>query len=343
MTVKIGINGFGRIGRNVLRASLRYPEIQVVAVNHKSRRLPANGNYVRTLAHALKYDSVHGRLDADVQADERSLVVNDREIAVFAEADPASIPWGKLGVDVVVESTGKFRTAEDAAVHLSSGAKKVIISAPAKGDVLTVVMGVNEELYNPAVHHVISNASCTTNCLAPVAKVLDEQFGIVKGLMTTVHAYTNDQQILDMPHRDLRRGRAAGMSIIPTTTGAARAVELVLPQLKGKLNGMAMRVPTPNVSVVDFVAQLRRPVTAEEVNGALKDASEGGLKGILAYSDLPLVSVDYCGDPHSAIVDGPSTMVIGEDMVKVVAWYDNEWGYSNRILDLILYMARRGF
>lgn len=343
MTVKIGINGFGRIGRNVLRAALKYPEIQVVAINHKSRRIPVTEDYAWNLAHTLKYDSVHGRLDADVQATDRSLLVNGREIAVLVEGDPANLPWRELGVDVVVDSTGKFKTAEDASQHLIAGAKKVVISAPAKGDVITVVMGVNEKLYDPSAHHVVSNASCTTNCLAPVAKVLDERFGIVKGLMTTVHAVTNDQQVLDMPHRDLRRGRAASMSIIPTTTGAARAVALVLPQLKGKLNGFAMRVPTPNVSVVDLVAQLSRPVTVDEVNGALKDASEGELKGIMAHSDLPLVSIDYTGDPHSAIVDGSSTMVIGEDMVKVVAWYDNEWGYSNRILDLILYMAEKGF
>lgn len=343
MTVRVGINGFGRIGRMVLRAALTRPEIQVVAVNHKSRRLPVSENYAQALAYALKYDSVHGKLPAEVEARNKTLVVNGREITVLAEGDPAKLPWGELGVDVVVESTGKLKSVEDASLHLTAGAKKVVITAPAKGDVLTVVMGVNEELYDPAVHHVVSNASCTTNCLAPVAKVLDERFGIVKGLMTTVHAVTNDQQILDMPHRDLRRGRAAGMSIIPTTTGAAKAVGLVLPHLKGRLNGFAMRVPTPNVSVVDLVAQVSRPVTVEEVNSALKEAAEGPLKGILAYSELPLVSVDYVGDPHSAIVDGPSTMVIGEDMVKVVAWYDNEWGYSNRVVDLILYMARKGW
>ncbi|MQL52226.1 type I glyceraldehyde-3-phosphate dehydrogenase [Desulfofundulus thermobenzoicus] len=343
MTVKIGINGFGRIGRFVLRAALKHPDVQVVAVNHKSRRVPVSENYSQTLAYALKYDSVHGCLDADVQAGERSILVDGREITVLAEGDPAALPWREMGVDVVVESTGRFRNPEEAARHLSAGARKVIISAPARGEALTVVMGVNEEKYDPAVHHVVSNASCTTNCLAPVAKVLDEHFGIVKGLMTTVHSFTNDQQILDMPHRDLRRGRAAGVNIIPTSTGAAKAVGLVLPQLQGRLNGMAMRVPTPNVSVVDLVAQLRRPVTVEEVNEALKDAAEGRLKGILAYSDLPLVSGDYNGDPHSAIVDATSTMVVGEDMVKVVAWYDNEWGYSNRIIDLILYMAGKGF
>ncbi|MBE3587281.1 MAG: type I glyceraldehyde-3-phosphate dehydrogenase [Thermoanaerobacteraceae bacterium] len=343
MTVKIGINGFGRIGRFVLRAALKHPDVQVVAVNHKSRRVPVSENYSQTLAYALKYDSVHGCLDADVQAGEGSILVDGREIAVLAEGDPAALPWGELGVDVVVESTGRFRNPEEAARHLSAGARKVIISAPARGEALTIVMGVNEEKYDPAVHHVVSNASCTTNCLAPVAKVLDEHFGIIKGLMTTVHSFTNDQQILDMPHRDLRRGRAAGVNIIPTSTGAAKAVGLVLPQLQGRLNGMAMRVPTPNVSVVDLVAQLRRPVTVEEVNEALKDAAEGRLKGILAYSDLPLVSGDYNGDPHSAIVDATSTMVVGEDMVKVVAWYDNEWGYSNRIIDLILYMAGKGF
>ncbi|WP_027717683.1 type I glyceraldehyde-3-phosphate dehydrogenase [Desulfovirgula thermocuniculi] len=342
MTVRVGINGFGRIGRMVLRAALARPEIQVVAVNHKSRRLPAGEDYAQALAYALKYDSVHGKLEAEVLGRNKTLVVNGREIAVLAEGDPARLPWGELGVDVVVESTGKLKSVEDASRHLSAGAKKVIITAPAKGDVLTVVMGVNEHTYDPAVHHVVSNASCTTNCLAPVAKVLDERFGLVKGLMTTVHAYTNDQQILDMPHRDLRRGRAAGMSIIPTTTGAAKAVGLVLPHLQGRLNGFAMRVPTPNVSVVDLVAELSRPVTVEEVNEAFKEAARGELAGILAYSELPLVSVDYVGDPHSAIVDGPSTMVVG-NMVKVVAWYDNEWGYSNRVVDLILYMARKGW
>lgn len=343
MTVKIGINGFGRIGLNVLRASRRYPDIQVVAVNHKSRRLPADQSYARKLAHFLKYDSIHGRLDADIQADEKSIFYNGQEVAVFAEADPAKLPWGDLGVDVVVESTGKFKSVADASRHLAGGAKKVVVSAPAKDAMPTFVMGVNHGQYEPRVHHVVSNASCTTNCLAPVAKVLDDNFGIVKGLMTTVHAVTNSQQILDMPFKDLRRGRAAFMSIVPTTTGAAKAVGLVLPHLQGKLNGFAMRVPLPNVSVVDLVVQLNRPATVEEINSVIKDASESEMKGILGYSELPLVSIDFNGDPRSSIVDAPSTMVMDQDMVKVLAWYDNEWGYSNRILDLILYMAAKGF
>lgn len=343
MPVKVGINGFGRIGRLVLRASMQNPGVEVVAVNHKSRRLQANENFASILAHTLKYDSVHGILDAEVRSEGDSLWVDGREIKVYSEGNPASLPWRKLGVDVVVESTGKFRKAEDAAKHLEAGAQKVIISAPAKGDCLTVVMGVNEDKYDPSRHHIISNASCTTNCLAPVAKVLHEKFGIVKGLMTTVHAVTNDQQMLDMPHRDIRRGRSGSMSIVPTTTGAARAVSLVLPELEGKLNGMAMRVPTPNVSVVDLVAELEVAAAVEDVNAALKDASEGPLKGILAYSELPLVSVDYNGNPHSSIVDAPSTMAIGGNMVKVVAWYDNEWGYSNRIVDFISYIASKGF
>lgn len=339
MAVKIGINGFGRIGRNVLRAALKRDDIQVVAVNHKSRRLASDDNFAKTLAHVLKYDTIHGKLDCEVYGTENTIVANGREIKVLAEGDPTQLPWKELGVDVVVESTGKFNNPEEAAKHLQAGAKKVVLSAPAKGDALTVVMGVNQDKYDPAVHHVVSNASCTTNCLAPVAKVLHEKFGIVKGLMTTVHAVTNDQQILDMPHRDLRRGRSGTQSIIPTTTGAARAVALVLPELKGKLNGFAMRVPTPNVSVVDLVAELSRPVTVDDVNGALKDAAEGELKGILAFSEIPLVSSDYNGDPHSSIVDAPSTLVIEGNMVKVIAWYDNEWGYSNRVLDLVAYMA----
>lgn len=342
MAVKVGINGFGRIGRLVLRAALGNPNLEVVAINHKSRRLQVNENYAKTLAHSLKYDSVHGIMEADVKGERDSLWVNGKEIKILAEGDPAALPWKELGVQVVVESTGRFRKVEDAARHLEAGAKKVVISAPAKGDCLTVVMGVNEEKYDPSRHHIVSNASCTTNCLAPVAKVLHEKFGIVKGLMTTVHAVTNDQQMLDMPHRDIRRGRSGNMSIIPTTTGAAKAVSLVLPELKGKLNGMAMRVPTPNVSVVDLVVELEKAVTVEDVNAALKDASQGPLKGILAYSELPLVSIDFNGDPHSSIVDALSTMAIGDNMVKVVAWYDNEWGYSNRVVDLVSYMAEKG-
>lgn len=342
MAVRIGINGFGRIGRCVLRAALGDPGVQVVAINHKSRRLPVNGQYTETLAHSLKFDSIHGRLKVDVQGNGDSLLVDGQEIKVFAEGEPENLPWGKLAVDFVIESTGKLNNPAEAARHLKAGAKKVVLTAPAKGEALTVVMGVNHEQYDPAVHHVVSNASCTTNCLAPVAKVLHERFGIVKGLMTTVHAVTNDQQLLDMPHRDLRRGRAGTLSIIPTTTGAAKAVALVLPELKDRLNGFAMRVPTPNVSVVDFVAEVNRKVDRDEVNFVLKEASETGLRGILAYSELPLVSCDFNGDPHSAIVDGPSTMVIAGNMVKVIAWYDNEWGYSNRVVDLVKYMASRG-
>ncbi|SFF95876.1 glyceraldehyde 3-phosphate dehydrogenase [Planifilum fulgidum] len=331
---KIGINGFGRIGRNVFRALMDHPELEVVAVNDLTD--------AGTLAHLLKYDSVHGRLEAEVKVTDEGFSVNGRTVKVMAERDPANLPWGDLGVDLVVESTGRFRKREDAAKHLQGGAKKVIISAPAKDEDVTIVMGVNEDSYDPANHHIISNASCTTNCLAPVVKVLHRQFGVRRGLMTTVHSYTNDQQILDLPHKDLRRARAAGMSIIPTTTGAAAAVAKVLPELKGKLNGFAMRVPTPNVSVVDLVAELDREVTAEEVNEALRLAAEGELKGILGYTDEPLVSKDFNGDPRSSIVDGLSTMVMDGNMVKVVAWYDNEWGYSNRVVDLAAYIVKRG-
>ncbi|GAA5346303.1 glyceraldehyde-3-phosphate dehydrogenase (NAD+) [Planifilum fimeticola] len=331
---KIGINGFGRIGRNVFRALMDHPELEVVAVNDLTD--------AGTLAHLFKYDSVHGRLEADVEVTDEGFAVNGRPVKVLAERDPANLPWGELGVDLVVESTGRFRKREDAAKHLQGGAKKVIISAPAKDEDVTIVMGVNEDSYDPANHHVISNASCTTNCLAPVVKVLHQKFGVRRGLMTTVHSYTNDQQILDLPHKDLRRARAAGMSIIPTTTGAAAAVAKVLPELKGKLNGFAMRVPTPNVSVVDLVAELDREVTAEEVNEALRLAAEGDLKGILGYTEEPLVSKDFNGDSRSSIVDALSTMVMEGNMVKVVAWYDNEWGYSNRVVDLAAYIVKRG-
>ncbi|GAB6935160.1 type I glyceraldehyde-3-phosphate dehydrogenase [Calditerricola yamamurae] len=332
--VRIGINGFGRIGRNVFRAALVRDDVEVVAVNDLTD--------AKTLAHLLKYDSVHGTLDAEVEARDGALIVNGKQVHVSAERDPANLRWGEWGVDIVVESTGRFTNRADAAKHLAGGAKKVIISAPAKNEDITIVLGVNEHQYDPEKHHVISGASCTTNCLAPVAKVLHETFGIRRGLMTTVHAYTNDQQILDLAHRDLRRARAAAQSIIPTTTGAAKAVALVLPELAGKLNGMAFRVPTPNVSVVDLVAELERPVTVEEVNAALKRAAEGELKGILAYTEEPLVSRDFNGNPHSSIVDALSTMVIEDSLVKVVAWYDNEWGYSNRVVDLAAYIARRG-
>ncbi len=342
MAVRIGINGFGRIGRNVMRIALNRPGVEVVAVNHKSRRLPADDNFTGTLAHLLKYDTIHGKLDKDIRGAENSILVDGRAISVLAVTDPSELPWGELGVDIVVESTGRFNRMEDSALHLEAGARRVVVTAPAKGDAFTAVMGVNHTGYDPALHRVVSNASCTTNCLAPVAKIIYERFGIVKGLVTTVHAVTNDQQILDMPHRDLRRARSGVTSIIPTTTGAVKAVSLVLPELKGRLNGFAMRVPVINVSVVDLVAQISRRATREDINAALKEASENGLKGILAYSELPLVSSDYNGDEHSSIVDALSTMVIEDDLIKVVAWYDNEWGYSNRVVDLVEYMAARG-
>lgn len=331
---KIAINGFGRIGRNVFRAALDHPELEVVAVNDLTDSA--------TLAHLLKYDSVHGTLDVDVKATDQGFSVNGKEVKVLSERDPAQLQWDQYGVDIVVESTGRFTKREDAAKHLEAGAKKVIISAPAKNEDITIVLGVNHEKYDPANHHVISNASCTTNCLAPVAKILNDQFGIRRGLMTTVHAYTNDQQILDLPHKDLRRARAAGESIIPTTTGAAKAVSLVLPELEGKLNGFAMRVPVKNVSVVDLVAELEQTVTLEEVNGAFRKAAEGELKGVLAYSEEPLVSIDYNSDPHSSTIDALSTMILEGNLVKVVAWYDNEWGYSNRVVDLVEYIASKG-
>ncbi len=334
MAIKVGINGFGRIGRNVYRAAFNNPEIEIVGINDLTD--------AKTLAHLLKYDSVHGIFDAEVVAKEGAILVNGHEVKVTAERDPANLSWGELGVDIVVESTGFFTNRDGAAKHIAAGAKKVIISAPGKNEDITIVMGVNEGNYDPANHHVVSNASCTTNCLAPFAKVLNDKYGIVRGLMTTVHAYTNDQNILDLPHSDLRRARAAGVSIIPTTTGAAKAVALVLPELKGKLNGFAMRVPTPNVSVVDLVVELKESTTAEEINAALKEAAEGELKGFLAYSDEPLVSKDYNGNPNSSIVDGLSTMVMEGNMAKVVSWYDNEWGYSNRVIDLALYMAAKG-
>jgi len=326
MSVRVGINGFGRIGRNFFRANLKSRAVEVVAINDLTD--------AATLAHLLKYDSVHGTLDADVRAEGDELVVNGQHVKVLAERDPAKLPWKELGVTVVAECTGLFRKREQAKAHLDAGAKKVLISAPAPDPDATFVIGVNDDTYDPASHHIISNASCTTNCLAPVAKVLKESFGFKKGLMTTIHSFTNDQRILDLPHKDLRRARAASMSMIPTTTGAARAVALVLPDLKGKLDGMAMRVPTPNVSVVDLTCELERDVTKEEVNAALHAAAEGPLKGILGYTEAPLVSTDFNGDSHSSIVDGLSTSVTGGNMVKVLSWYDNEWGYSVRLLDL---------
>ena len=331
---KVGINGFGRIGRNVFRAAMNNPEIEIIAVNDLTD--------AATLAHLLKFDSVHGALEGDVAVDGEYLVVNGKKVKVLAQTDPAKLPWGELGVDIVVESTGRFTEGEKAKAHLAGGAKKVIISAPAKGEDITIVMGVNEDKYEADKHDIISNASCTTNCLAPFTKVLMENFGIESGLMTTVHSYTNDQKILDLPHSDLRRARAAAMSIIPTTTGAAKAVALVLPELKGKLNGFAMRVPTPNVSITDLTVLLGKDTTKEEINTALRKAAEGELKGILGYNELPLVSRDYNGCPLSSIVDGLSTMMVGPRMAKVVAWYDNEWGYSNRVVDLAVYMAKKG-
>lgn len=334
MATTVGINGFGRIGRNVLRAALGNPDINIVAVNDLTD--------AKTLAHLLKYDSVHGTFAAEVKEENGALVVNGKRIQVLAQTDPSKLPWKDLGVEVVVESTGRFTEGAKAKAHLDAGAKKVIISAPAKGEDITIVMGVNEEQYDPAKHNIISNASCTTNCLAPFTKVLLENFGIESGLMTTVHSYTNDQKILDLPHKDLRRARAAGLSIIPTTTGAAKAVGLVLPEVKGKLNGFAMRVPTPNVSITDLTVNLKKETTAEEINNALKKAASGSLKGIMGYTDEPLVSRDFNGNPLSSIIDGLSTMVVNGRMAKVVSWYDNEWGYSNRINDLIVYLAKKG-
>lgn len=330
---RIAINGFGRIGRSVLRAAVERTDLDFVAVN--------NGAEPKILAHLFKYDSVHGTYNGSIEIKNDSIVINGREIKVLTERTPANIPWKKYDIDIVIESTGNFTDAAQARAHIEAGAKKVIITAPAKGEDITIVMGVNHDKYDPAKHNIVSNASCTTNCLAPVVKVLHEKFKIQRGLMTTVHSYTNDQRVLDMRHADLRRARAAALSIIPTTTGAAKAVTLVLPELKGKLNGFAMRVPTPNVSVADFVADLGRNVTVEEINASLKEASENYLKGILAYSEEPLVSIDYNGNPHSSIIDALSTMVIDGNMAKVVAWYDNEWGYSNRVLDLAALMVAR--
>ncbi|MDU1411240.1 MAG: type I glyceraldehyde-3-phosphate dehydrogenase [Clostridium sp.] len=333
--VKVGINGFGRIGRNVFKSILNNysEEIEIVAINDLTD--PA------TLAHLLKYDSLYGKFNGTVEATENSIIVNGKEIRIFAERDPKNIPWGLQGAAIVIESTGFFTDGTKAKAHIEAGAKKVLISAPAKNEDITIVMGVNEEKYDSAKHDIISNASCTTNCLAPFAKILDEKFGIESGLMTTIHSYTNDQKILDAPHKDLRRARAGAESMIPTTTGAAKAVALVLPQLKGKLNGLAVRVPTPTVSMTDLVCEVSKSVTAEEVNAALKEAAEGSLKGILGFCEEPLVSMDFRGDERSSIVDGLSTMVMGDKLVKVVSWYDNEWGYSNRLADLTKYVADR--
>ncbi len=327
MSLKVGINGFGRIGRNIMRAALGHADIDFVAVNDITD--------AKTLAHLLKYDSVLGNLSATIEAREGAIAVNGDEFKVLSVKDPAELPWKDLGVEVVFECTGKFTKRDDAAKHLAAGAKKVIITAPATNPDVTVVLGVNDEAYDKAKHHIISNASCTTNCLAPVARVIHEKFGIKKGWMTTVHAYTNDQNLLDLPHKDLRRARAAAMSIIPTTTGAAKAVAEVLPALKGRLDGIAMRVPTPNVSVVDLVCITEKPATADEVNAALKAAADGPMKNILQFSTDPLVSIDFRGNPHSSIVDAAYTKVLDGDFLKVMAWYDNEWGYSNRCVDLL--------
>ncbi len=332
MPVKVGINGFGRIGRNLLRSAINDKDLEFVAVNDITDP--------KTLAHLLRYDSVFGILDADVSYGEDCIRVNDKSIRVFKIKDPGDIDWSSLGAQVVVESTGLFTKAEDAKKHLKGSVKKVIISAPAKGEDITIVLGVNDKAYDPAKHHVISNASCTTNCLAPAAKVVHDNFKILRGSMTTIHAYTNDQRILDLPHKDLRRARAAALSMIPTTTGAAKAVGLVLPELKGKLDGYAMRVPTPDVSVVDLVAIVEKPTTLEEVNAAFKRAAEGPMKGILQYSEEELVSRDFLGNPHSSIVDAGFNKVIDGTLVKVTAWYDNEWGYSCRVRDLIKFVAK---
>ena len=334
MTVKLAINGFGRIGRKVFREALEQTELEVVAINDLTD--------AAMLAHLLKYDSVHGILNAEVSSEGDYLIVNGKNIRVFAEKDPSALPWKEQEIDIVIECTGIFSTTEKASKHIEAGAKKVILSQPAKDDMPTFVVGVNADKYNPETDHVISNASCTTNCLSPLAKVLQDQFGIKRGMMTTIHSYTNDQRILDLPHSDYRRARAAGESMIPTTTGAASAVAKVLPELKGKLDGMAIRVPTPNVSLVDFVAELEKEVTEEEINAALKQASENELKGILAFNELPLVSIDYNGNTASSTVDGLSTMVLGDNMVKVLSWYDNESGYSARCIDLALLMAKKG-
>ncbi|HYV05208.1 MAG TPA: type I glyceraldehyde-3-phosphate dehydrogenase [Blastocatellia bacterium] len=334
MAIKVGINGFGRIGRNIFRAALGGGEIDFVAVNDITD--------TKTLAHLLKYDSVLGNLDANIKATDTSINVEGEEFRVFSERDPGKIDWASVGAEIVVESTGLFTDRAKAALHLRDSVKKVIISAPAKDEDITIVLGVNEKAYNPKEHHIVSNASCTTNCLAPIAKVLHDSFTIRKGLMNTIHSYTNDQQLLDLPHKDLRRARAAALSIIPTTTGAAKAIGLVLPELKGKLDGMSLRVPTPNVSIVDLVAEVGKNTTKEEVNAAMKKAADGPMRGILQYSEEPLVSVDFRKNAHSSILDAPYTSVIEGNMVKLLSWYDNEWGYSSRVVDLIKYIVEQG-
>jgi len=334
MAVKVGINGFGRIGRNVVRASMDRKDVEYVAVNDLTD--------TKTLAHLLKYDSVLGPLQADITHDADSITINGKKIKVFAEKEPAKLDWASVGAEIVVESTGRFTDAKVAVNHIRGSVKKVIISAPASNEDVTIVLGVNDAAYDPSKHKVISNASCTTNCLAPVVKVIHEAFGIQKGSMTTIHSYTNDQNVLDFPHKDLRRARAAALNMIPTTTGAAKAIGLVMPALKGKLDGYSMRVPTPDVSVVDLVAVLAKPAKAEEVNAALKSAAEGPLKGILGYTEDPVVSTDMLHNPNSSIVDGQMTKVLDGDLLKVVSWYDNEWGYSCRVVDLIAFLVKKG-
>ncbi len=334
MAIRVGINGFGRIGRNVFRACLEDKDFDFVGVNDLTD--------TKTLAHLLKYDSILGNLPNEISCTENSIIVDGDEFRVFSEKDPAAIPWEEVGAEIVIESTGRFTKAEDARKHLRGSVKKVIISAPAKGEDITIVLGVNENMYDPAKHHIISNASCTTNCLAPIAKVIHEHFGIKSALMNTIHSYTNDQNLLDLPHRDLRRARAAALSMIPTSTGAAKAVALVIPELKGKFDGIAVRVPTPNVSLVDVVMNVEKETTVEEVNRVLKDAANEQLKGILEFCEEPLVSIDFRGNPHSSIVDAENTKVINGTAIKVLAWYDNEWGYSCRIRDLIKYIASKG-
>jgi glyceraldehyde 3-phosphate dehydrogenase len=334
MAIKVGINGFGRIGRNVFRAALGSRDFDFVAVNDITD--------TKTLAHLLKYDSVLGNLEADITATDNSIRVGGDEFRVFSEREPAKIDWASVGAEIVIESTGRFIKREDAAQHLGDTVKKVIISAPAKNEDITIVLGVNQDKYDPKAHHIISNASCTTNCLAPVAKVLHENFTIKRGLMTTVHSYTNDQQLLDLPHKDLRRARAAALSIIPTSTGAAKAIGLVMPELKGKLDGISLRVPTPNVSVVDLVAEVEKPTTKEAINALMKQAAEGSLRGILQYSEEPLVSVDFRKNSNSSILDAPYTNVLEGNLVKLLSWYDNEWGYSCRVVDLIRFLVEQG-
>ena len=338
MTIRVGINGFGRIGRQVFKALHDYypDEVEVVAVND----LTDNA----TLAHLLRYDSNYGEAELEIEATENALIIDGDEVQALEERDPAKLPWGDLGVQLVIESTGRFTDAAAARAHIDgAGARKVMITAPAKGEDITIVIGVNEDRYDPAAHHIISNASCTTNCLAPVAKVIFDRFGIQRGMMTTVHSYTNDQVILDFPHKDLRRARAAALNIIPTTTGAAKALALVIPELKGRFDGFSLRVPTPTVSIIDFVAITDQPVSVESINAALREAAEGDLEGILGYTEEPLVSMDFKGDSRSSIVDGLSTLVMGDNMIKVIAWYDNEWGYSCRVADLTQYIGEKGF